>query len=100
MRDVAGVVRNASDPRRVAAKLRLARAKEGEANRSRDYLHNKAREIVRDAGVIGLEALNLRGMTRSAKGAVAEPGKNVRAKAALTRRMLDAGFGRLKRTQT
>ncbi len=100
IRDVAGRVHNACDPRRRAAKLRLARAKEREANRRRDDLHKKAREIVSTAGIIGLEALNLRGMTRSAKGTVEQPGTNVRAKAALTRRMLDAGFGQFERLIT
>jgi putative transposase len=97
VRDVAGRVRNAHDPRRQAVKLRLARAKEREANRRRDYLHKKAREIVRLGDVVGLEALNLRGMTRSAKGTLEQPGRNVRAKAVLTRRLLDAGFGQLER---
>ena len=50
VRDAAGCVRNAADPRRRAAKLRLARAKEREANRRRDYLHKKAREVVDEAG--------------------------------------------------
>jgi putative transposase len=96
-RDAAGRVCNMCDPRRQAAKLRLARAKEREANRRRDYLHKKAREIVAGADVIGLEALNLRAMTRSAKGTPEQPGRNVRAKSALTRRLLDAGFGQLER---
>jgi putative transposase len=97
LRDAAGRVRNGADPRRMAAKLRLARAKEREANRRRDYLHKKAREIVASAGTIALEALNLRAMTRSAKGTPEQPGRNVRAKAGLNRRMLDAGFGQLHR---
>jgi putative transposase len=36
-------------------------------------------------------------MTRSAKGSIEEPGGNVSAKAALNRRMRDAGFGQLHR---
>jgi putative transposase len=97
VRDAAGRVRNGGDPQRIAAKLRLARAKEREANRRRDYLHKKAREIVKSAGTIALEALNLRAMTRSAKGTLDQPGRNVAAKAALNRRVLDAGFGQLHR---
>jgi putative transposase len=34
-------------------------------------------------------------MTRSAKGTIEEPGRNVAAKSGLNRAMLDAGFGRL-----
>ena len=97
VRDAAGRVQNRRDPLRQAAALRLARAKEREANRRRDYLHKKARAIVESAGLIGLENLNLRGMTRSAKGSIEQPGRNVAAKAALNRRMLDAGFGQLHR---
>ena len=97
VRDAAGRVRNRQDPTRKAAVLRLARAKEREANRRRDYLHKKARAIVESAGLIGLENLNLRAMTRSAKGSIEQPGRNVAAKAALNRRMLDAGFGQLHR---
>ena len=46
VRDAAGRVRNRQDPTRKAAVLCLARAKECEANRRRDYLHKKARAIV------------------------------------------------------
>jgi putative transposase len=34
-------------------------------------------------------------MTRSAKGTIARPGRNVAAKSALNRALLDAGFGKL-----
>lgn len=96
-RDAAGRVRNRKDPQRIAAAKRLARAKEREANCRRDYLHKKARELVNAADVIALERLSLRSMTRSAKGTVEQPGRNVAAKAGLNRRMLDASFGQLER---
>jgi putative transposase len=47
--------------------------------------------------VIALEKLNLRTMTRSVKGSVECPGRNVRAKASLNRVVLDSGFGLLRR---
>ena len=97
VRDAAGRVRNRRDPQRVAAALRLARSKEREANARRDYLHKEARAIVTSAEVIGLETLDLRAMTRSAKGSIEQPGRNVAAKAGLNRRMLDAGFGQFAR---
>ncbi len=96
-RDAAGRVRNRHDPLRVAAALRLARAKEREANRRRDDLHKKARQIVNAASCIALEKLNVRAMTRSAKGTPEKPGRNVAAKAGLNRRVLDASFGQLER---
>ena len=55
-----------------------------------------ALRLVRENDVLGFEALNLRGMTRSAKGSVEEPGRNVWAKAGLNRAVLDAGFGLLR----
>ena len=88
---------NKRDPQRIAVVERLARAREREANARRDYAHRIARRIVNAADVIALEALNLPGMTRSAKGSIGQPGRNVAAKAALNRRMLDAGFGLLER---
>jgi len=40
-----------------------------------------------------LEKLQIRNMTRSARGTSEEPGRNVAAKAGLNRALLDAGFG-------
>lgn len=88
---------NKWDSRRIAAVERLARAHEREANSRRDYAHKIARRIVNAADVVAIEALNLRGMTRSAKGSIEWPGRNVVVKAALNRRMLDASFGLLER---
>jgi putative transposase len=96
-RDAAGRVLNRRDARRQGAVLRLARAQEREANRRRDYLHKQARELVNGAGVIALERLNVRAMTRSAKGTLEAPGRNVRAKSGLNRAILDAGFGQFER---
>jgi putative transposase len=58
-------------------------------------LHKAARRIVARADVIVLEELNVRGMTRRAKGSVAAPGPNVAGKRGLNRALLDASFGRL-----
>jgi len=95
-RDAAGRVRNARDAGRQGAVRRLARAKEREGNARRDRAHKVARAIVDGAGVLALEQLNLRGMTRSAKGSLERPGRNVAAKRGLNRRLLDAGFGLLR----
>ena len=88
---------NRDDPKRIAAVRRLARAREREANCRLDALHKKALKLIRSADVIGLEKLDLRAMTRSARGAVEAPGRNVAAKRGLNRVMLDAGFGILAR---
>ena len=94
--DRAGRVINGREYPRIKARERLARAKEREANARRDYVHKVARLLVNGADVIALEKLNLRAMTRSAKGSVARPGRNVRAKAGLNRVVLDSAFGLLR----
>jgi len=94
-KDAAGHVLNRRDPVRVAASRRLSRAKEREANARRDWLHKASGEIVGRYDRIALEALNLRGMARSARGTTEKPGTNVAQKAGLNRSILDAGFGML-----
>jgi hypothetical protein len=94
-RDAGGRCLNRRDPKRQRAALRLARAKEREANVRRDYAH-KASRIVNSADVIALEALKLLGMTRSARDTTEKPGRNVAAKTGLNRVVLDAGFGLLE----
>jgi len=74
----------------------LARAHERVANARRDRAHKVARKIVDRAAVIAIETLRLRAMTRSARGTVEQPGRNVHAKAGLNRVVLDAGFGLLQ----
>jgi putative transposase len=88
---------NRRDPKRVAAVARYARAREREKNARLDACHKAALRIVQSADVVGLEKLDLRKMTRSARGTVEKPGRNVAAKRGLNRVMLDAGFGLLAR---
>ena len=88
---------NYDDPARRKAVKRLARSKEREANVRLDAHYKAALRIVRSADAIGLEKLDLRAMTRSAKGTKEQPGRNVRSKSGLNRAMLDAGFGILAR---
>ena len=96
VRDGGGRVRNRHEHPRMAAAQRLGRAREREASARRDYAHKVARRIVNGAAVIALEKLCVRAMTRSAKGTAERPGRNVRAKSALNRLILDSGFGLLR----
>ena len=50
--------------------------------------------IARRFDVIGVEDLKIANMTRSAKGTIEEPGRNVRQKAGLNRGILGSGWGR------
>lgn len=95
-RDGRGCVTNRKARERIAAVKRLARAREREANARRDYAHKVARQLVNAADVLALEKLRVRAMTRSARGSVEQPGRHVRAKAALNRVILDSGFGLLR----
>jgi putative transposase len=47
--------------------------------------------------VIVLEDLQVRNMSRSAKGTVKEPGRNVAAKSGLNKSILDQGWGMFRR---
>ncbi|MGH9047576.1 MAG: RNA-guided endonuclease InsQ/TnpB family protein [Acidimicrobiales bacterium] len=74
---------------------RIAKAYAKAAHRSENWARHAAIEIVRRYGVIALEALELRNMTRSAKGTREKPGRNVKAKSGLNRSLQDAALGRL-----
>jgi putative transposase len=84
-----------SSARRERTKIRLARAKMAEANRRKDRAHKLSAEIVARAHVVAFEALAIRNMTRSAKGTVEEPGRNIRQKAGLNREVLDTAPAQL-----
>jgi putative transposase len=78
--------------RRRRAQARVARLQARQARIRRDFHHRAALDIARRYGVAVLEDLNTRGMTASARGTVAEPGRNVRQKAGLNRGILNAGW--------
>jgi putative transposase len=63
------------------------------ANSRKDFLHKQSTLIAKSHGIVVLEALQIRNMTKSAKGTVEKPGKNVRQKAGLNRSILDQGWG-------
>lgn len=78
--------------RRKRVKARLARLQAKRADARRDFVEKASTDIAVKYDLIRLEALNVRGMTRSAKGTVEEPGTNVRQKAGLNRAILDKGW--------
>ena len=71
----------------------LANAWSREKVSNRNECHRITSEIVRDYGHIAVEDLAIRNMTGSAKGTVASPGVNVKAKSGLTREILDQTWG-------
>lgn len=87
-----GKAANRGDRQRKKAVMRLRRAHERQRNARRDYLHKASRQLVNGYAVLVLEALNVRSMTRSARGTADAPGRHVRAKAGLNKAILDSGF--------
>ena len=56
-----------------------------EVGRRKDWTEKTSTDLARRFDVIRVEDLNIRGMTRSAKGTREAPGRNVAAKAGLNR---------------
>jgi putative transposase len=67
------------------------------ARRRSDALHKLSRRLATQHSVIAIEKLDVKAMTRTARGTLAHPGKGVRAKAGLNREILERGWGALRR---
>lgn len=81
--------------RRRKIRARLQREQRHVRNICTTRMHDVANAILRSASTIFVEALNLRNMTRSASGTLAEPGVQVAQKRGLNRSLADAAPGRL-----
>jgi transposase len=75
----------------------LARLNTREADARKDWAERISTDLARRFDVIKVENLRIRDMTRTARGSVAEPGRNVRRKASLNRGILTSGWGLLVR---
>lgn len=74
----------------------LANAHSKERVRNRNDCHQITTDIIRRFDVIAVEDLQLKNMTRSAKGTVEEPGTNVNAKSGLNREVLKQTWGLIR----
>jgi putative transposase len=83
--------------RRRQVKLAIARLKAREGDARKDWAEKLSTDLARRFDVIRVEDLRITGMTRSGKGSVEVPGRNVRAKAGLNREILASGWGILVR---
>ncbi|MGA5765800.1 RNA-guided endonuclease InsQ/TnpB family protein [Nonomuraea bangladeshensis] len=81
--------------RRAKIKTAIARLKAREADRRKDWVEKTSTDLARRFDVIAVEDLKIRDMTRTARGTIEAPGRNVRQKAGLNRAILAAGWGRL-----
>ncbi|MDJ0742384.1 MAG: transposase [Xenococcaceae cyanobacterium MO_167.B27] len=62
------------------------------ANIRNDYLHKISSELSQNHAIVILEDLKIVNMSKSAKGTVENPGKNVKQKSGLNRAILDQGW--------
>lgn len=67
------------------------------ANVRADYLHKATHEISKNHALICIENLQIRNMSKSAKGTVEKPGKKVKQKSGLNKAILDQGWGEFRR---
>src|ERR1035437_6731016 len=83
--------------RRGRVRHAIARLRARETDRRKDWAEKASTGIVRRFDVIRVENLQIKNMTRSARGTRENPGRNVRAKAGLNRGILGWGWGLLVR---
>jgi len=92
-RKLARCTRGSNRRRRV--KTAIAKLKVREADRRKDWVEKTSTDLARRFDLIRVEDLNIRNMTRSARGTVDQPGRHVRAKAGLNRGILTNAWGSL-----
>jgi putative transposase len=83
--------------RRQRARPAAARLKARGADVRKDWCEKTSTGIARRFDVIRVEDLKIVNMTRSARGSIEQPGRNVRQKAGLNREILRSGWGLLVR---
>lgn len=79
------------------AKTKVQRLHHTISNARRDYLHKTSTLISKNHAVIVMEDLRTSNMSRSARGTVEAPGKQVKAKSGLNKAILDQGWGEFRR---
>ena len=81
--------------RRKKVKTLIGQLKARDADRRKDWVEKTTTDLARRFDVIRVENLNVKAMTRSARGTVENPGRNVAQKAGLNRGILKSGWGLL-----
>jgi len=78
-------------------KSKLAKVHAKIANARKDFLHKSTTTVSKNHAIIVMEDLKVRNMSASAKGTIAVPGRNVRAKSGLNKSILDQGWYEFRR---
>ncbi len=73
---------------RLKARLAVSTIQRKTAARRHNFLHQLSAALVKASNLIATESLSIRKMTRSARGTVESPGRNVAQKAGLNREIL------------
>jgi putative transposase len=81
--------------RRKKTKRAIATRKARERDRRKDWVEKATTDLARRFDVIRVEALDVRAMTRSARGTAEEPGMRVAQKRGLNRAIIRSGWGLL-----
>ena len=63
----------------------------------RDFVHKLTTHLSKSHAMVVVEALKIKNMSKSARGDMFNPGKNVKAKSGLNKSILDQGWGEFKR---
>ena len=79
------------------AKARVQRIHSRIANARQDFLHKASSQISKNHAMIVIEDLQVRNMSKSARGDSEQPGKMVKQKSGLNRAILDQGWGEFRR---
>lgn len=78
---------------RAKAKAKLAKANLKIVNKRKDFLHKLSLQYAENQGIVVVEELKIKNMTKSAKGTTEIAGKNVKQKAGLNRSITQQSWG-------
>ena len=81
--------------RRVRTRAAIAKLRARETDRRKDWVEKATTDIARRFDTIRIEALDVRAMTRTARGTVEKPGRRVAQKRGLNRAISRSGWGLL-----
>lgn len=77
----------------IKQKRKVNRVHQKIANLRHDFLHKESTKVSKSHAIVVVEDLRVSNMSRSAKGTIEEPGRNVAAKSGLNKAILDQGWG-------
>lgn len=77
--------------------LKIAKTHQKIAQARVDFLHKTSTQISKNHAIVVLEDLKVANMSKSAKGSLEEPGKQVSAKSGLNKSILDQGWSQFRR---